>query len=118
MDKNEKEKQVIRWEKHYSDGSVEYTDLESSKNFIDNLSSIDGIVVSRSYLKMKPVEWMKTEGKNFPISSVRLSLIEKPTNEIQIGWNFAMEALIAKIEVKDVTPITFAEFKIKLGLGE
>jgi len=55
---------------------------------------------------------------NVDLDIVRLSLIEKPTNEIQIGWNFAMEALIAKIEVKDVTPITFSEFKIKLGLEE
>lgn len=118
MDKEEKEKQLIRWEKHYSDGSVEYTDLESTKNFVDNLSSVNGLLVTRSYMKMTPVEWLKTEDKNFPLSIVKLSLIEKPTNEIQIGWNFAMEALIAKIEVKDVTPITFSEFKIKLGLGE
>jgi len=67
-------KHLIRWEKHYSDGSVEYTDQESTKNFEDNLSSVEGLIASRSYIQMKPVEWEKSKAENLPISNVSDSI--------------------------------------------
>ena len=63
-------KHLIRWEKHYSDGSVEYTDEESTKNFEDNLSSVGGLIASRSHIQMKPVEWQLRKAENLPISNV------------------------------------------------
>jgi hypothetical protein len=86
------EKQLIRWERHYSDGSVEYTDEESTNNFEDNLSSVGGLIASRSYIQMKPVEWHERKAENLPISDVRLSLcckapVDKDDNTSQYCTN-------------------------------
>jgi hypothetical protein len=51
------EKKLIRWEKHYSDGSVEFTDEESTKNFVINLDSASALVASREYMSFIPVKW-------------------------------------------------------------
>lgn len=57
-------KQLIRWEKHYSDGSVEYTDEESTSNFESNLNSVGGLIASRNYIQMKKVKWKERKGEN------------------------------------------------------
>lgn len=52
-------KKIIRWERHYSDGSFEYTDDEGTRNFEENLSIADGLISSRSYIQMKHVNWLQ-----------------------------------------------------------
>ncbi len=64
------EKQLIRWERHYSDSSVEYTNEQSTKNFNDNLDIIAAFIPSRSYIQMNPVEWHERKAENSPISDV------------------------------------------------
>jgi hypothetical protein len=64
------EKQLIRWERHYSDGSVEYTDEESTKNFESNLNSVGGLIASRGYMQMQSVEWHERKAENLPISGI------------------------------------------------
>lgn len=76
------EKQLIRWERHYSDGSAEYTDETSAKNFAENLSCADGLIVSRNYIQMKPVKWHALEQKlNKP--SVMESVLPLTEDEIK-----------------------------------
>lgn len=55
------EKKLVRWERHYSDGSVEYTDKESTENFESNLDTVAGFISSRNYIQMKPVEWQESD---------------------------------------------------------
>lgn len=91
------EKQLIRWEKHYSDGSAEYTDEESAKNFKDNLSCVDGLIVTRSYMRMKPVKWHPLEQK-LNKTDVMLSLpLLKTENFGEAGWTAQLEGVAGMV---------------------
>lgn len=51
------EKKVIKYVRHYDDGSLDFVDGESLENFESNLGIANTIVGSRSYIQFKPVEW-------------------------------------------------------------
>lgn len=101
------------------------------KNIVEKIQDLRDLIVMDStvggrLLEVEEMQWLRRLDKikleaeslfnNVGLANVRLSLIDYPTNELQIGWNLAMQAIAAKIEVKDVTPITFSELKIKLGI--
>ena len=50
----EKLKRVIY---EYEDGTVKEITEQNLKNYTDNLAMVSSIVVTRGYLKFKPVEW-------------------------------------------------------------
>lgn len=57
--KREKEKVLIRIERHYSDGSIESIQNEDLQNYVANIGIADSFAVSRSYIKYLPVNWEK-----------------------------------------------------------
>lgn len=112
------EKQLIRWERHYSDGSVEYTDKESTKNFEDNLSSVGGLIASRSYIQMKPVEWQESKAENSPISDVRLSLPSIEEIETLERSIVSADPTLADVCIKDLREQIFTiSKKLKLAIS-
>lgn len=53
-------KEIVRWERHYSDGSVEYVEGEQANNFLDNLLKTGAYApTGEEYLNLEPIEWTK-----------------------------------------------------------
>jgi hypothetical protein len=50
-------KKLTRIERHYEDGTIEYIDGEALENYNSNMNVANGICLSRSYIKFKPVDW-------------------------------------------------------------
>jgi len=51
------EKKVVKYVRHYDDGSSDFVDGEFLENFESNMGIANAIVGSRSYIQFKPVEW-------------------------------------------------------------
>lgn len=79
------EKTLIRWEKHYSDGSIEFTDAESASNFEDNLNAASSVLATRSYFKFKPVKW-SLKGSIEPIALTQEGFRNLPDEEKTRDW--------------------------------
>ena len=55
-------KKVVKIIKHYEDGTSEYLDGEALDNYNTNMDIVNGICLSRGYIKFKPVEWVLESG--------------------------------------------------------
>lgn len=51
------EKKIVKYVRHYDDGSSDFVEGEFLENFKTNLDIANAIVGTRSYIQFKPVEW-------------------------------------------------------------
>lgn len=108
-----KPKKVIRWEKHYNDGTIEFTDEESSQNFVDNLSSMNGILATRSYISIKKVEWKRAD-----YHSIHEKLLEQTNSLLNINnWNEIEEVGLPQTNSQNqyIPVIVYGELKDPIG---
>lgn len=78
------EKKVIKYTRHYDDGSSDFVEGEFLENFETNLGIANGIVGSRSYIQFKPVEWTLQLGGTL-------------TNETTVSVEEAIKSLSSEI---------------------
>lgn len=89
------EKKIVRYERHYEDGTSDFVEGEFLENFQTNLGIANGIVGSRSYIQFKPVEWTPkvawivklggtlTDGTNVTVEDAIKNLGNEITNRQQ-----------------------------------
>jgi hypothetical protein len=86
------ERNVIKLVRVFDDGSTEYIDGQSLENYNYNVGICNGIITSRSYIQMKPVEWTyEPKAKYSPLQ-------EFIVNEQQYGKLFEENPAIVEFE--------------------
>lgn len=52
---------TIKWIQQLEDGTMLVADGQDAENFNHNLDVVNGLLVSRSYMNLKEVNWNKTK---------------------------------------------------------